>query len=156
RFYLWLGLRLGLWLCLLLGLGLQGGLFLRLSLGAGAYPCYRGTDLGRDALLDQDLELAIVLSLEIECGLVRLDLGQDLAFVDVVAAGLLPLDDRALLHGVGELGHVYVGHRSTPFRSVELGVFGAKSAPRSVEFGAFGAKGAEFGSGIDFSLAHSA
>src|SRR5205085_7004854 len=112
--YLLVGLGLyllvGLGLCLLVGLGLRRRLFLLLGLSPGADAGDRRSDLGRDAFLDQDLQLAVVLSLEVECGLVRLDLGKHLALLDLVAGRLLPLHDRALLHRVGELGHVYVRH----------------------------------------------
>src|SRR5205807_839105 len=67
-------------------------------------------DLGRNALLDQDLEHAVRLSLEVEGRFVRLDLGQHLASLHLLAALLLPLDDRALFHRVGQLGHVDIRH----------------------------------------------
>src|SRR5216683_3522116 len=76
----------------------------------------RRSDLCRDPLLDQDLEGAVVFGLEVEGRFVRLDLGEHVALVHLVAGGLLPLDDRALLHRVGELGHVYVSHYASTSR----------------------------------------
>src|SRR5207245_3222664 len=73
-------------------------------------PSDRIADLGRDALLDDDVEHAVGLRLEVERGLVGLDLGDHLTFLDGLAALLLPFDDRALLHRVGELRHVYLSH----------------------------------------------
>src|SRR5581483_3504289 len=107
-------LRLRLLLLRLLGRLLRFWLLVRLGLAAAAAArsdaSDRRADLRRYTLLDEDLELAVLLRLEVECGLVRLDLGQHLALVDLVAAGLLPLDDLALLHRVGELRHVHVRH----------------------------------------------
>src|SRR6266478_2236456 len=71
-----------------------------------------GADLGRHALLNDDVEHSVGFGLEVERRLVRFHLGDHLALLDGVAALLLPLDDRALLHRVGELGHVYISHRA--------------------------------------------
>src|SRR2546425_24759 len=70
-----------------------------------------GSNLGRNALLNDDVEHAVGLGLEVEGRLVGFDLGDHVAFLDDVTALLLPLDDGALLHRVGELGHVYISHR---------------------------------------------
>ena len=43
-------------------------------------------------------------------GLVGLDLDELLAALDLVPVGLQPLEDRALLHRVGQAGHRDVGH----------------------------------------------
>src|SRR5262249_10515673 len=48
--------------------------------------------------------------LELHVGLVRLDLGEDLAGLDAIARSLEPAQQLALLHGVGELGHRHLGH----------------------------------------------
>jgi len=85
----------------LLGRRLAGALA---DLGDGS------ADLGGHALLDQDLQDAVGLSLQIEGGFVGFDLGQHLAGLHLFAALLLPLDDGALLHRVGELRHIYVWH----------------------------------------------
>src|SRR5439155_1911538 len=84
----------------------------------------RCPDLGRHALLDQDLQHPVGLRLEVEGRLVGFHLGQHLAGLDGVAALFLPLDDRALLHRLGELGHIYVRHcllRPSPWPSPHMG-----------------------------------
>src|SRR6266852_6544568 len=67
-------------------------------------------------ILDDDVEHSVGLGLQVERRLVRLDLGDHLALLDGVTALLLPLDDRALLHRVGELRHIYISHRGTSCR----------------------------------------
>src|SRR5258708_3392156 len=74
----------------------------------------RRPDLRRHALLDQDRQHASGLRLEVERGLVRLHLGQDVALLHLIARLLLPLDDGALLHRVGELRHIYISHIPSP------------------------------------------
>ena len=55
-------------------------------------------------------ERAVLVRLVGHVGLVRLDLHELFAAGDLVTVGLEPLEDRALLHGVGEPGHRDVGH----------------------------------------------
>src|SRR3989440_6811720 len=117
-----------------LRLGLWSGLGARLADARDG-----GADLGRDALLDQDLQHAVGVSLEIEGRLVRFDLGQRLAGLRLAAALLLPLDDGALLHRVRELGHVDLRHQANPpFRISDV-----TGALRSQKFRPFGVRGAE-------------
>ena len=70
----------------------------------------RLADRERVALLGHDLERPRLVGLVGHVGLVRLDLDELLALGDLVAVGLEPLEDRALLHGVGQAGHRDVGH----------------------------------------------
>src|SRR5439155_3966776 len=116
RLGLWLRLLLWLSLCLVLWLGLWRWRFLlsRFRGAARADARDRRADLGRHTLLDDDLERAVGLGLEVEGRLVGLDLGEHVALVHLVAARLLPLDDRALLHRVGELRHIYFRHLGVP------------------------------------------
>jgi len=125
-------LGLGLSGLLLLGRRLLGWCRLLSLTAAFADLRDRGSDLGRHALLHQDLQHAVRFSLEVEGCLVGFDLGQDLAGLDLVAALLLPLDDRALLHRVGELRHVYIWHRSTFLRKESSGA--CPAACRGVGF----------------------
>src|SRR5215218_8928882 len=126
-----LGLGLGLVLgrLLLLGLRLRGGSAARgvavgrgLLLGAAVRRRLRGraaalADSGDDladgerrALLGDDLEGPVGVGLVRHRRLVGLDLDELLALGDIVAVGLEPLEDRALLHGVGQARHGDVGH----------------------------------------------
>ena len=67
-------------------------------------------DRERRALLGDDLERAVRVGLVRHRGLVGLDLDELLALGDLVPRGLEPLEDRALLHGVGQPRHGHVGH----------------------------------------------
>ena len=60
--------------------------------------------------LADDPQHAVGVGLVGHVGLVRLDLDELLAALDLVPVGLQPLEDRALLHGVGQAGHRDVGH----------------------------------------------
>ena len=57
-----------------------------------------------------DAQDAVLVGLVGHVGLVRLDLDELLAALDLVPVGLQPLEDRALLHRVGQAGHRDVGH----------------------------------------------
>ena len=65
-------------------------------------------------------------------GLVGLDLDELLAALDLVPVGLEPLEDRALLHGVGQAGHRDIGHARKGIRQA------AQAAMRSCSPGASG------------------
>src|SRR6185503_118078 len=70
----------------------------------------RLADRERVPLLGDDREHAVGVGLVGHVGLVGLDLDELLAALDLVPVGLQPLQDRALLHGVGQAGHRDVGH----------------------------------------------
>ena len=70
----------------------------------------RRADGERVALLGHDLQRPGLVGLVRHVGLVRLDLDELLAALHRVPVGLQPLQDRALLHGVGQAGHRDVGH----------------------------------------------
>ena len=101
---------------LLLGRGLlRGGLLLPARVlgglrGAAADRRDRLADRERVALLGHDLERAGLVGLIGHVGLVGLDLDQLVAAGDLVPVGLEPLQDRALLHRVGQAGHRDIGH----------------------------------------------
>ena len=63
------------------------------------------------------VERAVGVGLVGHVGLVRLDLDELFPALDLVPVGLQPLEDRALLHRVGQAGHRDIGHarQSTPF-----------------------------------------
>jgi len=65
--------------------------------------------------LDQDLELAVIPRPRGRTRLVRLDLGEHIALVHVVAAGLLPLDDGALLPSCPRAWACYIRHYALTF-----------------------------------------
>src|SRR3954447_15854642 len=67
-------------------------------------------DRERRALVGDDLERSVGVGLVRHRGLVGLDLDELVALRDVVALRLEPLEDRPLLHRVGEAGHRDVGH----------------------------------------------
>ena len=81
-----------------------------IPLGAVAEPRDRLADRQRVALLGDDAEHAVGVGLVGHVGLVGLDLDELLAAFDLVPVGLQPLEDRALLHRVGQAGHRDVGH----------------------------------------------
>ena len=60
---------------------------------------------------------AVLVGLVRHVGLVGLDLDQLVPAGDLVAVGLEPLEDRALLHRVGQAGHRDVGHAPEVYRS---------------------------------------
>ena len=62
------------------------------------------------ALLGHDLQRPLVVGLVGHRGLVGLDLDELVALGHLVAGRLEPLEDRALLHGVGQPRHDDVGH----------------------------------------------
>ena len=70
----------------------------------------RRADGERVALLGDDLQRPLLVGLVRHVGLVGLDLDELLALGDLVPVGLEPLEDRALLHRVGQAGHRDVGH----------------------------------------------
>ena len=78
--------------------------------GAAADRRDRLADRERVALLGHDLERAGLVGLVGHVGLVGLDLDQLVAAGDLVPVGLEPLQDRALLHRVGQAGHRDIGH----------------------------------------------
>ena len=80
------------------------------ALGAVAELRDRLADRERVPLLGDDAEHAVGVGLVGHVGLVGLDLDELLAALDLVPVGLQPLEDRALLHGVGQAGHRDVGH----------------------------------------------
>ena len=84
-----------------------------------ADPRDRRADGERVALLGHDLQRARRVGLVGHVGLVRLDLDELFALGDLVAVGLEPLQDRALLHGVGQAGHGDVGHAPQATGSVK-------------------------------------
>jgi PAS domain S-box-containing protein len=61
-------------------------------------------------LLGHDRQRPVLVGLVGHVGLVRLDLDELLASLDLVPVGLQPLEDRALLHRVGQAGHRDIGH----------------------------------------------
>ena len=71
-------------------------------------------DRERVALARDGVERALLVGLVGHRGLVRLDLGDLLALGDLVALGDEPLQDRALLHRVGQAGHRDLGQRGPP------------------------------------------
>ena len=77
-----------------------------------------GLELGDDLadgerlpLVGDDLQYAGRIGLVGHRGLVGLDLCELVALGDLVPVGLQPLQDRALLHGVGQARHRDLGHR---------------------------------------------
>ena len=81
-------------------------------------------------------EHAVGVGLVGHVGLVGLDLDELLAALDLVPVGLQPLEDRALLHGVGQAGHRDVGHarqRTRKRRRMPVSAKGraSRSAPRA-------------------------
>ena len=80
----------------------------RLAAGADARDDL--ADGQRVALLGDDRQRAGAVGLVGHRGLVGLDLDELVAAGDLVALGLEPLEDRALLHRVGEARHDDVGH----------------------------------------------
>src|SRR3954469_7561848 len=93
---------------LLLGLLLPGALRRRAAALADARDDLADRE-GR-ALVGDDLERAVGVRLVGHRRLVGLDLDELFALRDVVALRLQPLEDRALLHGVGQARHRDVGH----------------------------------------------
>ena len=105
-----LGLLLGLSARLLGGGLLRGRVVLGRRLRAVAEPRDRLADRQRVALLRHDRERAVGVGLVGHVGLVRLDLDELFPALDLVPVGLQPLEDRALLHRVGQAGHRDIGH----------------------------------------------
>src|SRR3954468_21822544 len=97
-----------------LGARLLPGLLLPATLGrlaaALADPRDHLADGERRALVGDDLERAVRVGLVGHRRLVGLDLDELLALGDLVARRLEPLEDRALLHRVGQARHRDVGH----------------------------------------------
>ena len=91
-------------------LGLLRAAALRRRRGALADARDDLADRERRALVGDDLERAVRVGLVRHRRLVRLDLDELVALRDLVPLGLEPLEDRALLHGVGQPRHGHVGH----------------------------------------------
>ena len=84
-------------------------------------------------LVGDDLEHAGRIGLVGHRGLVGLDLCELVALGDLVPVGLQPLQDRALLHGVGQPRHRDLGHRRrTLSRSLGVHVTCQKVRTRSI------------------------
>src|SRR5437870_5006902 len=109
-----LTLRLGGFLGLAFGLG-RFLLSLRRRLAVAPDFSDHGADGGALALGDDDLaQLARGVGLNLDVGLVALDLDQRLALLDLLAFLLQPAQDLAGLHRVREAWHLNVGHRRLP------------------------------------------
>src|SRR5205807_7833223 len=96
-----------------------------------------GDDLAdRDCLtgVDHDVQDALRIGLQLEAGLIGLHLGEDVALLHRVAGLLLPRDDGALLHGVGELRHVDLWHYSRPFPTISSARLTMSSAEGMASF----------------------
>src|SRR3954451_17073985 len=97
-----------------LGARLLLGLLLPAALGRSAAALADArddlADRERRALVGDDLERAVGVGRVRHRRLVGLDLDELLALRNLVALRLEPLEDRALLHGVGQARHRDVGH----------------------------------------------